>query len=145
MRNTILLALLAVAGCAETRSSPPPRHPVVAPPPVAVDFEVTADGGGPEVKDQSPETKLKLGHYSSPRFQIGLVIDRTGEKAKVRFDGTRTTLTLTPQYFWFRTEYHRAPDDKLLQVDNQGQITLHLQGAGDDGIWLRRDGDADPL
>jgi hypothetical protein len=141
MRKSIMLALVAAAGCAGARSTPPSAHP----PPIAVDVELTG-GAIPEViQDQSPETKLQLGHYWSPHFHIGLIIDRTGEQAKVRFDGTRQTLTLTPQYFWFRTEYHRAPNDKLLVVSNTGRITLHVEGAGEDGIWLHRDGDAAPL
>jgi hypothetical protein len=102
------------------------------------------DDARPTTRDQPPEVKLKLGHYRSSRFGIGLVIDRTAEEAKVQFDGTAQTLRLFPQYFWHRTEYHRARNEKLLEVRSDGQIILHMEGAGE-GIWLFRDGDADPL
>lgn len=100
----------------------------------------------PARRNQSPEVKLKLGHYSNSQIGIGLVIDRTGDKvAKVRFDGTDQTIDLKPQYFWHRTEYHRAANEKLLEVRNDGDIRLHMPGIGERGAWLFRDGDADPL
>lgn len=156
MRTWTLLFL--VAGCA---TAPPP--PTIAPPPVAVDFEVHGDATSgatvandnraaapaetaPATRNQPPEMKLKLGHYSSGRLGLGLVIDRTDEKiAKVRFDGTAQTIALVPQYFWHRTEYHKAENQKLVVFHNNGLVVLHMEGIGEDGAWLRRDGDADPL
>jgi hypothetical protein len=139
MRHTLIL--LAVASCGPTTPRPSP----VAVAPVAVDFELRGEPALSQ-RDQPPDIKLKLGHYISPRFGIGLVIDRTGDNAaKIRFDGTDQTISLFAQYFWHRTEYHRAHNDKVLEVSNTGQIHLHVAGAPEHGISLFRDGDADPL
>ena len=146
------LLFVVAAGCAAT--PPPPAATPVAPPPppVAVDFEVHGSVAAEETvaKNQAPELKLKLGHYKTYRLGIGLVLDRTNDKkAKVRFDGTDQTVELIPQYFWHRTEYHRAltgaPNDKVIVVHHGGDVMLHMEGLGDDGAYLWRDGDADPL
>jgi hypothetical protein len=148
MRHALIL--LALASCA----APTPRPPPVAVAPIAVDFEIRGESPAapapttelPTTRNQPPDVKLKLGHYSSPRFGIGLVIDRTGEKgAKIRFDGTDQTISLFVQYFWHRTEYHRAQNEKVLEVSNTGHIRLHMSGVPEGGISLFRDGDADPL
>ncbi len=139
------------AGCAAAPHAPPQA---AAPPPVTVDFEIHGEGdpvaAAYPAREQSPEVKLRLGHYSSGRLGVGLVIDRTNEKiAKVRFDGTGQTIKLEPQYYWHRTEYWKAltgaPNDKLLVVDHTGHVALHMEGLGDHGASLYRDGDADPL
>lgn len=162
MRHAMFLMAIPVTGCGGPAAQAP--APVAAQP-VVVDFAFHGEGAhgegappgrtgagadaccAPEARptrDQPPEVKLKLGHYQSPRFGIGLVIDRTGDDAKVRFDGTDRTIRLFPQYFWHRTEYHRAQNDKVLEVRNNGHVILYMEGAGE-GIWVFRDGDADPL
>jgi hypothetical protein len=152
MKHTLIL--LALAGCAPISRPPPP----IAVAPMAVDFEIRGEPAQtpagpttdhpqpPTTRNQPPDVKLKLGHYINPRFGIGLVIDRTGEKtAKIRFDGTDQTISLFVQYFWHRTEYHRVQNEKVLEVSNTGRIHLHMSGVPEGGILLFRDGDADPL
>lgn len=162
MRHVMFLSAILMIGCggAVARAPAPAAAESVQvdlaihgeeAPPGRTDAEACCAGGvratrdgAPATRDQPPEVKLKLGHYRSSRFGIGLVIDRTGEDAKVRFDGTDRTIRLFPQYFWHRTEYHRARNEKLLEVRSDGQVMLHMEGAGE-GIWVFRDGDADPL
>jgi hypothetical protein len=141
-----ILPVLLAAAChqptAQAPTTPPPVQPVQ---PVRVDFEVVGTTDSPAARPeraQPPEIKLKLGHYRSDRAGIALVIDRTGDDAKLLFDGTDQVVRLVPQYFWHRTEYHRTVGHKMLETRSHGEIVLYLSGQE---IWLYRDGDADPL
>jgi hypothetical protein len=141
--------------------SPPPAQAPAPPQAVRVDFAVVGPAAepapaplepapaeveiveGPLVLDQPPEIKLKLGHYASGRFGIGLVIDRTEQHtAKVRFDGASKTERLFARYTWHHVDYHRAKYDKVLEVQPDGRIAVFVSGQE---IWVRRDGDARPL
>ena len=42
--------------------------------------------------EQPPEVKLKLGHYKNKEHNIGLVIDLTHHKARIRWDGNTSVV-----------------------------------------------------
>jgi hypothetical protein len=96
-------------------------------------------------RDQPPELKLKLGHYSNTRRGIGLVFDRSTAQAKVRFDGSPAIIKLDRQHGGGdRIDYIRSIGHVVLQQWDSGRVVVFIAGA-DDGIEVRRDGDADPL
>jgi len=96
-------------------------------------------------RDQPPELKLKLGHYSNSRRGIGLVFDRSTAQAKVRFDGTTAIVKLDRQHgAGDRIDYIRSIGHVVLSQWDGGRVVVFIAGA-DEGIDVRRDGDADPL
>lgn len=96
-------------------------------------------------RDQPPELKLMLGHYQNERRGIGLVFDRSTAQAKVRFDGTTEILKLDRQHgAGDRIDYIKRIGHVVLQQWDSGRVVVYVAGA-DDGIEVRRDGDADPL
>ena len=97
-------------------------------------------------RDQPPDIKLKLGHYSNHARGIGLVIDRTGKEAKIRFDGTDQIIRLDPTPGTHgRTDYIKSVNHVVMHVWKNGRVVVYVPGSTDDGIDVRRDGDADPL
>jgi hypothetical protein len=137
---------LCLLGCAATQ--PPPQPPPPAPPPpqpVRVDFEVAGEATGEEPasceRAQSPEVKLAVGHWRSLRRGIGLVIDRREKHALIQFDHGATE-RLEARFFWFRTEYVRAGEEKVLEFRNDGATVVFVGGQE---IYLHRDCDAEPL
>ena len=97
-------------------------------------------------RDQPPDIKLKLGHYSNSARGIGLVIDRTGKEAKIRFDGTDQILRLDPTPGPSdRTDYIKSVNNVVMHVWKNGRVVVYVPSSTDGGIEVRRDGDADPL
>ena len=102
----------------------------------------------PTHRDQPPEVKLALGHYSNPNRGIGAVIDVTQKTGKLRYDGTDKTIELyaSPGAYG-RTDYHKNASVVLLQVWDDGHIVVFIPDVptARDGIAMSRDADADPL
>jgi len=124
----------------------PERAPVRTPDPAgpATPVAIVCCAATPAL-DQPPDIKLRLGHYSNPRRGIGLVFDRTTAQAKLRFDGAAEVLKLDRQHgAGTRIDYIRRVGQVVLQQWDDGRIVVFVPGA-DDGIDVRRDGDADPL
>lgn len=150
------LILTLLAAC----SAPPPPAPVGPPPPppgTVVDFEIhgttpppangseTGNSAIPDrTRPQAPDIKLKLGHYSSSRHNIGLVIDRTQKEARVRFDHVPQLLKLDPIRGSGRIDYVRTINEVVLQVWDSGRVVVFVPNTRE-SIDVVRDGDADPL
>lgn len=153
--------MVSVVACA--RQSPPPPAP--EPQVVRADFYVESEPvepgerGEPGVarvappgqdpvktrRDQPPDVKLLLGHYSNDRRGIGAVIDRTQKEAKLRYDGTTEIIKLYPQPgMRGRTDYYRNARYVGMHVWDDGRVVVYLPSANE-GIPLFRDADADPL
>ena len=95
-------------------------------------------------KPQPPDIKLKLGHYTNAKHNIGLVIDRTNKEARVRFDHTPDILRLDPMRSSGRIDYVRTISQVVLQVWDSGRVVVFVPGTSE-SIEVVRDGDADPL
>src|SRR5262245_5132103 len=163
--SELVIAVLAVAlvilACAQRQ----PQTVIIGPPPpTEVAFEVHGTEGGPPssvepgtaanppaatpapnvTKNQSPELKLKLGHFTDKQHNIGLVIDRTGHEAKLRFDGMGQVLKLDPMRSSGRVDYVKTINHPVLQVWDDGRVSVFITGHPD-SIDVVRDADADPL
>jgi hypothetical protein len=93
---------------------------------------------------QPPEVKLKLGHFTDAKHNIGLVIDRTNKEARVRFDHMPQVLRLDPMRAPGRIDYIRTINQVVLQVHDSGRVVVFVPNASE-SIEVVRDGDADPL
>jgi hypothetical protein len=141
---------------------PPPP-----PPGTIVDFELHGPAPGPvgengesgpsntsgtntnvatsdRTRPQPPDIKLKLGHYTNARHNIGLVIDRTGKEARVRFDHVPQIMRLDPMQSSGRIDYVRTINQVVLQVWDTGRVVVFVPNSRE-SIDVTRDGDADPL
>ena len=141
-----------------TACSSPSRPPPSAPEPQAtiVEWEVHGQEGPPgatpaahapgpdRTRPQPPEIKLKLGHYTNARHNIGLVIDRTNKEARVRFDHVAEVMRLDPVRSSRRIDYVRTMNNVVLQVWDSGRVVVFVPGTSE-SIDVVRDGDADPL
>ena len=85
-------------------------------------FVTNADGPVTHAYDREPP---RIVHYSSEYARIGFVLDRSGEFAKLRFDGTEEILILRWQ--------PAAGGDRLL-IRDDGEVVLRISGLG--GITL---------
>ncbi len=104
-----------------------------------------APAPGPDrTRPQPPELKLKLGHYTNAKHNIGLVIDRTNKEARVRFDHVAEVMRLDPIRSSGRIDYVRTLNNVVLQIWDDGRVVVFVPGAPD-GLAVVRDGDADPL
>ena len=158
-----LVSVLVLSACAPD----PPRGIAIlapVPPPVVVEVEVTEPregrpdeqgehvvADGPQVLDQPPHIKLRLGHYTSRARGIGLVIDRTVTNlAKVRFDhDARIWLGGAQRGPAGRTDHMRSGAYVLLYVWEDGRTTVYVPDPqterGIAELEVVRDGDAHPL
>jgi len=93
---------------------------------------------------QPPEVKLKLGHFTDAKHNIGLVIDRTNKEARVRFDHMPQVMRLDPMRAPGRTDYVRTINQVVLQVWESGRVVVFVPNASE-SIEVVRDGDAEPL
>jgi hypothetical protein len=165
MRAPISIILL-VAACSSPRpppSTPPPQTTVVEwevhgqegaegdpsgdPSGVATPAAPAPAAPAPGVdrtRPQPPEIKLKLGHFTNARHNIGLVIDRTNKEARVRFDHVPQVMRLDPMQSSGRIDYVRTINQVVLQVYNSGRVVVFVPGTSE-SIDVVRDGDADPL
>jgi len=149
LRFAAIATLMCACSASPERSQP--RTGSARPAAARVDVAVTVDGDGaccpvrPAPRDQPPEIKLKLGHYTNAQRGIGLVFDRTTAQAKLRFDGTAQVIKVDRQHGPYgRIDYIRRIGDVVLQQWDNGRVVVYVEGAPD-GIEVRRDGDADPL
>jgi hypothetical protein len=155
--STRFLVLALLAAC--TRQAPPPAPPPQQEPQVVqADFYVETEEAPPGVapaqtgekpaaayREQSPDTKLLLGHYSNENRGIGAVVDRTQKIGKLRYDGTTEIFKLDPSPGAYgRTDYYKHARNVVMQAWPDGRIVVFLPSAPD-GIVLERDADADPL
>jgi hypothetical protein len=95
-------------------------------------------------KPQPPELKLKLGHFTNAKHNIGLVIDRTNKEARVKFDHVPEVMRLDPMRSSGRIDYVRTINQVVLQVHDSGRVVVFVPGTSE-SIDVVRDGDADPL
>ncbi len=100
--------------------------------------------GADRTRPQPPEIKLKLGHYTNAKHNIGLVIDRTNKEARVRFDNVPQVMRLDPIRSSGRVDYIRTMNNVVLQVYDSGRVVVFVPGTSE-SIEVVRDGDADPL
>jgi hypothetical protein len=151
----VRLLVFALAACADPQPRPVVLVPagvlVPMPPPCCAGLgavEPPAETVAPPVEpsiDQPPERKLRLGHYSSGRRGIGAIIDRTGREALVRYDGATDVLHLLPEPAPFgRTDWSVSGNHVVMQTWDDGRVVVYVDGATG-GIYLHRDGDAEPL
>ncbi len=163
MTRSVLLGLVCAAACtkaAPAPNEPAPTAPAVAPAPAPM-VAPTAPAATPPkdvVKNQPPHIKLKLGHYTSGRAGIGVVIDlytaRTDniadiDPAKLRFDGDDKVYTLVGTNGGSgRIDYWNGKRVMLHAYEN-GRYGVYVPDpetdTSSDEITLVRDGDADPL
>jgi len=95
--------------------------------------------------DQTPEVKLKLGHYKNKERGIGLVIDLTHHEARIQWDGSKNVIKLDPTHgAGGRIDYVKTINHVVLQVWPDGKAAVFVDG-GDGAISVWRDGDASPL
>lgn len=112
----------------------------------------------PPSKNQPPHIKLKLGHYTSGRAGIGMVIDMTEtndniadiDPIKVRFDGDNKVYRLKGQNGpQGRIDYLKDTGGVLLHAWSDGRRSVYVPdpdtGRSSDEISVYRDADADPL
>jgi hypothetical protein len=136
----VVLASIALAACggaaapAETPAKPAPSASPSATPDDGVFRPIT-------------QAQLQVGHYASPDGMVGLVIDRTGPKPKIRMDGDKDIVELTPEEDRFAGELRghnlRAPDNTIrLYITKGGGIRTWK---GRDEVWLTSDKPAEPL
>jgi hypothetical protein len=169
--NTTLGAVLIVLcfGCctpAHQATTQPGRHddsaaqPDRAPPPqptVAAVQPAQAQPATPGARNQPPHIKLRLGHYRNDQLGIGVTIDLTEitenvadiDPAKVRFDGDPKVWRLQGQHGPFDRIDYLDGKRVILQVWGNGRRAVFVPdpdtGRSSDQIYVRRDGDADPL
>jgi hypothetical protein len=172
MRSSdVVVMLLASAVVILACAQPKPQTIIVGPPPpVEVAFEAHGTAGPPgnaeappgeapapsgngevvvvqpgsKTKNQPPDIKLKLGHFIDRQHNIGLVIDRTGHEAKLRFDGSADVMKLDPMRSSGRTDYVKTINNTVLEVWDNGRVSVWVPGSKD-SIDVVRDADADPL
>jgi hypothetical protein len=169
MANTKLVALVLLMGCSKASAPQPvtpgdaaaqgehapkvsaaePAAPGVAPAPAPVPSTAT--------RNQPPHIKLKLGHYSNAQLGIGVTIDLTEvtenvadiDPAKVRFDGETKVRRLEGQNGPRGRIDYLDGKHVVLQVWDDGKRAVFVRDPdtdkASDEIYVRRDGDADPL
>ncbi|MEO7731804.1 MAG: hypothetical protein ABIY55_12580 [Kofleriaceae bacterium] len=174
MANTKLVALVLVMGCSKA-SAPQPVTPgdataqgEHAPKVVAAEHAEPAESAAPGVapapavaakatRNQPPHIKLKLGHYSNAQLGIGVTIDLTEmtenvadiDPAKVRFDGETKVRRLQGENGPRGRIDYLDGKHVVLQVWDDGRRAVFVRDPDTDKsseeIYVRRDGDADPL
>jgi hypothetical protein len=162
--RTLSSLILVVAACSSSRpppSTPPPQATIVEWEVHGQDGPGGAPGSAPgsqpsgpaaaapapavdRTRPQPPEIKLKLGHFTNAKHNIGLVIDRTNKEARLRFDNTTDVLRLDPMRSRDRIDYVRTINQVVLQVWDNGRMVVFVPGTSE-SIDVVRDGDADPL
>ncbi|MBX3208218.1 MAG: hypothetical protein KF764_24435 [Labilithrix sp.] len=114
----------------------------------------TTEPAAPSKAAQNPPGMSRLGHFSTADGMIHLVIDRTGDKVKIRVDGSSDIIELTQDEVRSRRGdllgyAFIAPDGaRMLFIDTGGGVSF-VKGATEhrsgDELPLVRDADAEPL
>lgn len=146
-----------VAAANQTTPGTYAATPVMAPAATAP-AGATAAAVPPAPKNQPPHIKLKLGHYTSGRAGIGMVIDGTEttdniadiDPVKVRFDGDNKVYRLKGQHGpRGRIDFLKDDGHVLLHMWDDGRRSVYVPdpdtGRASDEIHVYRDADADPL
>src|ERR1700722_12395949 len=125
------LAVLVLAACGG--EAPPPQ--------VATAPTASASAAPEGMLRPITQGQLKVAHYATADGRIGLVLDRTGDKAKLRIDGDADIVELTPEddrFGWeLRGTFLRAPDGKArIYLSAGGQVKLFH---GNDELWVTSD------
>ncbi len=107
----------------------------------------TTTTGTAQAKDKDKVPALKLGHYSSPDGSVGLVLDRTSDKPKIRMDGSKDIVEAFVEDEVrggdvVARKYRGADTKIILRVDAHGGVELY-RNVGT--VHLVRDADADAL
>lgn len=144
MRSAVLplsfALLLSAVACGKAPSAPAPASP-----------GATASKENAEKSDGTlrpiTQGQLKVAHYATGDGVLGLVLDRTGDRAKVRIDGEKeiTELTLEEDRFagQRRGWYMKSPDGKnVLYLGASGNLKIFR---GRDELRLNSDKAAEPL
>jgi hypothetical protein len=107
------------------------------------------DGGEKSDGTVRPITQgqLKVAHYATGDGVVGLVLDRTGARPKVRIDGEKEITELTMEEDRYGGErrgwYLKAPDGKnVLYLSAHGSLKIYR---GRDELHLNSDKPAEPL
>jgi hypothetical protein len=141
---------------AQPRRAPEPRPAMVA---AVQPAQPTPAGATPTraTRDQPPHIKLRLGHYRNDQLGIGVTIDLTEitenvadiDPAKLRFDGDPRVWRLQGQHGSLGRFDYLDGKRVLLHVWDNGRRAVYVPdpdtGKLSDEIYVRRDGDADPL
>lgn len=118
-RGSFFVALLTLAACGGGEQ-PPAKTTADAPKPAAVDNKVGA---------------RRLGHYSSGDGMFGVVIDRSGDKPKIKIDGTKDVIELAVE----KHEDRRSADaDRYDLYGPDGKLWMKL--GADGSVEFLRDG-----
>jgi hypothetical protein len=127
-RSTILFScVLFVSACAAREGSP----------------TATTAAGTAKADDAGDRTPaLRLGHYSTGDGLHGLVIDRSGERPKIRIDGESAIIELTAR------PGDTSNTQKLVDPTGMARLVIDQHGGVvwlDHGKDVFRDGDAPAL
>lgn len=114
-----------------------PTAPVAPPPPPSASAEAA----------KPPVNKALLGHWSTGDGSVGLVIDRTGDIAKVKIDKSNDIVQITPKEDRKHGDLvgnrYESPDGKgVLYITVGGHVKFY---GPKDTFDLRRDADAEAL
>jgi hypothetical protein len=102
-----------------------------------------------EVADSTHPTEFQssrlVGHYSTPNGKVGFVLDRTADPPKIRLDGDRYVLVLSPRQAskgWLEL----VASNIWIRIDEGTGRILSFSGPGmQDSSSVVRDADARPL
>jgi hypothetical protein len=169
--GSVLCVLAAVAACEASEEPLPPRPPPPPPPGVTVVVPQTAvvvqqNPAGQaaltdapamhvtvepkvEMTDGTQPTEFQLrrlvGHYATPDGRFGFILDRTASPPRIRLDGDRYVLALSPLQAskgWL--EY--TAGGIWMRLDEETGRILSVSFSGlKDATRVVRDGDAKPL
>lgn len=128
-------ATVVAVGCGGGNEAPPPKTQSNA--------VASATPAAPKPDDpQAPSV-----HYVTGDKLVGLVVDRSDGKIKVRVDGTTDVIELTPEEDRhggeLRGHFLTTPEDKhMMYLDTGGGLTYYK---GRDELRMQRDHSTDPL
>ncbi|MCU0659245.1 MAG: hypothetical protein MUF64_29495 [Polyangiaceae bacterium] len=134
MKKNVLIAMaLLAAACS---APPPPSTPA------------PAASSAPTAAKPATDGQVKLGHFASADGMHGFVLDRTGEKPKLRIDGANEIIELTVKEDRPRGE---LAGYSMIGPDGTRHLYLSVGGSlrwfkgGKDELPVTKDKDAEPL
>lgn len=130
--------LVSVIACGKTASAPPAATGTTK-----TDSAAKSDGTVRPIT----QGQLRVAHYATRDGMLGLVLDRTGERPKVRIDGEKdiTELTLEEDRYGGRRRgwYMKTPSgSNMMYLGAEGNLTIYR---GRDELPLNSDHAAGPL
>jgi hypothetical protein len=109
-----------------------------------VPFLTAAFGSRAFAGEDKPKAALRLGHYSSGDGLTGLVLDRTGTKPMIKFDGSDEVLVLTAEPGSSTTRLVRDDGSGVAGLGKYGEVEIYLP-MHRDAIEVARDGNGETL